>query len=335
MVDSLDPAEACHLYGQTRHGVGWISKKDTHTVIKITKTVLQDVLANPPVQPSDADKHWLDSMLKRGDKERFSIDVNYTPGMAMLMLQRLNRRNRRIILKNLRTHISRLKSGRFILTHQGVAVNTDHELNDRQHRFLGIILTGIPGEIQTTFGAKPVEKTAIDQGARRTTDDMLQMSGKNHTKVRAAAARVCLQLAEGRNPEPDAQMVFHFEQCMETNPDWEEALSLATPMSKVCSTVVPVLVAAFHIRREIASKKRKDKMHDFFHNLASGEKLSGVKLKLRERLKDQRGVAGHSAADSSVILAGRIVQAYNQFVRGRKSLPWNWKEVSKLPGVDM
>lgn len=296
--------------------------------IKLSKALIDEVLANPPVTPTQEEERWVRDRIIRGRKARFTENVDVTRSLAVILI-RLNRSNRRRRLANLRKHMQRLINGTFRLTHQGMAVNVNGELNDGQHRLLAVILTGITAPMQITWGALVEEKNAVDTGARRNAADMQDMAGRSHSFIRAPAAKSIYSLETGVK-DVDAEDVNRYEQeVLGTEPAWEAAIRYAAGLQKLTSHTA-VAVATYHIRK---NSRRADRLDDFFENLDSGANLNGLKLKFREYLISHRGAPTHNFANGVVMQAGFIIETYNRYLRKQRSLPNMWASVTKLPAV--
>lgn len=117
-----------------------------------------------------------------------------TPAMARDMLQK-NPRNRQLRRSNVHYLANEIKSGRWKLTHQGVAVATDGTLLDGQHRLNAIVEADISALINVSFDCDPSLFTVIDTGSARTNADVLRISGgvsSNETTIGAAVKLVYL-----------------------------------------------------------------------------------------------------------------------------------------------
>ena len=68
-----------------------------------------------------------------------------------------------------------LRSGQFRTTHQGLAFDTQGRLRDGQHRLTAIVETGIAAEMLVSTGLTETELQAIDDGRRRTAQQVLSM----------------------------------------------------------------------------------------------------------------------------------------------------------------
>lgn len=114
-----------------------------------------------------------------------------TPAMARDMLQK-NPRNRTLRRSNVHYLANEIKSGRWKLTHQGVAVATDGTLLDGQHRLNAIIEADTSALINVSFDCDPSLFTVIDTGSARTSSDVLRIAGAVNTNETTISAAIKL-----------------------------------------------------------------------------------------------------------------------------------------------
>lgn len=97
-----------------------------------------------------------------------------TPALAASYLER-NKNNRNIRPGVVDAYAREMKSGNWVVQHQGIAFNENGDLVDGQHRLHAIIKANIPVLISVTRGL-PVDCVGgIDQGAKRKFEDVLKM----------------------------------------------------------------------------------------------------------------------------------------------------------------
>lgn len=101
-----------------------------------------------------------------------------TPELAQNWME-LNRRNRPIMNDIVNSYARAMLSGKWNLTHQGIAFDTNGDLIDGQHRLKAVITAGIPVEMNVTVGVerKEGELLEIDVGRSRSYKNIMMMSG--------------------------------------------------------------------------------------------------------------------------------------------------------------
>ena len=81
--------------------------------------------------------------------------------------------NRAIRSRDVEKFIRDLRSGNFLLTHQGIAFDTDGHLRDGHHRLTAIALSGVSADMMVTSGMPKEAFSVIDNGSKRTFEDAL------------------------------------------------------------------------------------------------------------------------------------------------------------------
>lgn len=277
-------------------------------------------------KPTQREINWFKARIERGKRERFTDDnVAVTPGLATLFMQ-INVGNRPLNRTRKAAQVDRLQRGDFILTHQGAAVAKTGVLNDGQHRFAAIIETGLTAPMAITFGAEREEFSVIDQGKPRGAADILGIMGENHTALRASVAKSLLQVKEGKPSTFDPQLIADYATELR-GPAMDEAIRVAMNLARV-SAPTPCAVAYYWIAKNTRKPQHFEK---FWDGLKDGENLSGVKLRLREWMRQKQ--FNQSVADHTIFRAGGIVNAWNSFVLNKRTFSTQWKHVAKLPDV--
>lgn len=101
-----------------------------------------------------------------------------TPVDAAKFLEN-NRSNRRLRPKKVDQYCRDMRAGKFVTTHQGIAVYENGVLADGQHRLMAICKTGIPCRMLVVTGI-PFDEDhilAIDNGSIRSVTDSSSISG--------------------------------------------------------------------------------------------------------------------------------------------------------------
>lgn len=106
-----------------------------------------------------------------------------TPDSARIYLA-FNEKNRTVREKDVHVYASDMRSGHWMLTHQGIAFDETGELIDGQHRLLAVIKSGatVKMTVSRGYSARMLNgvglfaKDVIDRGRGRNTGDQLQIS---------------------------------------------------------------------------------------------------------------------------------------------------------------
>lgn len=109
------------------------------------------------------------------NKRPYNLVMEVTPVLATRWLEG-NTHNRPVS----QAHVDRLAqdilNGRWRLTHQGVAFDTEGLLIDGQHRLWAIIEANTPVQMRVFYNEPPENKGVLDSGERRSNLDILQLT---------------------------------------------------------------------------------------------------------------------------------------------------------------
>lgn len=115
-----------------------------------------------------------------------------TPDVAAALLERNGYygKNRLVRDKRVVQWAAEMKAGRYMLTHQGIAIDWHGNLIDGQHRLLAVIEAGVPVRMLVARGVDPETYKVIDTGTKRTAGDILGQAGVVQSNVTAATLRL-------------------------------------------------------------------------------------------------------------------------------------------------
>lgn len=271
--------------------------------------------------PTARERDWLNEMLARGERERHTVSKRkVTPGLAAAMLE-LNLANRPVTERQIDLHIGRLRRGDFILTHQGIAFSNTRVLNDGQHRLIAIARSGVTGDLQVTFGAEREEHRAVDAGRTRGARDLVGIHVKDVPVLRAAMARIVL-MAESKSGLLDPQLIAEKALAIQAEDATNIALALAHAMKKIAPPA-SVSAAYYWIATHSPAAVR---VNEFFEGMVSGEGLTGVKLKLREWLRDNTIPRSKMTGGQAQWRSAGIILGWNAWIRGMTNARFAWTD---------
>lgn len=99
-----------------------------------------------------------------------------TPKMAERMMTR-NMTNRGVAKGTVKRFAGEMGLGEWLLTHQPIGVDTNHEVIDGQHRLLALIESGHDAPFIIVFGLSPETRYVVDIGRRRSHLDIAHVTG--------------------------------------------------------------------------------------------------------------------------------------------------------------
>jgi hypothetical protein len=121
-----------------------------------------------------------------------------TPAIAAVLLCEHNQWNRDLSLAKVRHLAGSMTRGEWQETHQGVAFYDDENIADGQHRFAAVFLSGITQRFTVFRGLKRKSLEAIDQVAKRTAGDAMQMRGFENGRLAASIAAQLIKYEDMR-----------------------------------------------------------------------------------------------------------------------------------------
>jgi|GEM_PF-1397680 len=117
--------------------------------------------------------------------------LHITPAQAKIYLSKPHPQQRPLMRSKV-VHFARMiKTGQFHYTHQGIAIDTDGNLIDGQHRLHAIVETATPATMQVSTGVSKHAWHAIDIGAKRRISDISGIVGRESEVYRLALHLTC------------------------------------------------------------------------------------------------------------------------------------------------
>lgn len=111
-----------------------------------------------------------------------------TPDKAAELL-RSNTANRPLSTATVRAFAAAMGRGEWQVTHQGIAIDTNGELVDGQHRLAAIVEADVPVEMTVFTEVPPDTFDVLDTGRRRNAADVLAIEGEKSTHQLASMIR--------------------------------------------------------------------------------------------------------------------------------------------------
>jgi hypothetical protein len=111
-----------------------------------------------------------------------------TPEKAEEMLA-ANTANRPLSKPTVRAFAEAMRRGDWLVTHQGIAFDTNGVLVDGQHRLAAVIEADMPVEMTVFTEVEPDTFDVLDTGKRRNAADVLAIEGEKHSATLAAMVR--------------------------------------------------------------------------------------------------------------------------------------------------
>ena len=119
-------------------------------------------------------------------------EILITPAMATAWLEK-NTHNRPLRQSVIVKYARDMKSGRWLRTHEAVAIDREGRIVDGQHRLCAIVLADVPVTMMVAFDAEMDSQLVIDCGAMRSPFDVIRLT-RGHSEVSRAGLSIARQL---------------------------------------------------------------------------------------------------------------------------------------------
>jgi hypothetical protein len=197
-----------------------------------------------------------------------------TPKKAAEFLQ-ANTTNRPLSKSVVQSFSEAMQRGEWLVTHQGIAFDTNGVLVDGQHRLAAIIEADVPVELTVFTDVAEGTFDVLDTGKRRNAADVLAIEGEKSSTMLASMVRT-VWLYENR---PDlgwsggkAAVTNHqIVQTLEAHPKLRDFLSVGEQVSGETGMIKSAAGAASYLVTQI--NKRAD-LSEWFEGLVDGAGLS-------------------------------------------------------------
>lgn len=265
--------------------------------------------------------------------------LDITPQLAADFLE-LNTRNRVLNQQAVADMARQMRAGLWRSTHQGIALDTNGDLIDGQHRLSAIVASGVTVPMLVTTGLEACAFDSIDTGRKRTAADTvgLTLGDAKHRNNIAATLAVEHLVNTGqrlRNVEVPA--------LLEQNPDVRQAVEIGLDTYTAFRGHCPPRALTW-----FAMRARRAALHTanmFLDSLKTGADLPQTSpiLQLRNRLLfGSSGPSSQVKFDrSGVFRQWLICRAWDAFLKGAEmrqlKLPADLDSVTwqTLPGKGM
>jgi hypothetical protein len=257
--------------------------------------------AQPPAPPvGHSVEEWFAEQLRRGERERFAVEVQLTPELAGFLLER-NEDNRVIRQVKLAEMVRAIVAGRWDLNGEPLIISTCGKMNDGQHRCHAVLKSGGAITVMMMFGFARETRRSLDQGGARSVGDVISMSGVNGARDMGSAATRVLQYDKTRRMLNDPYARPGRAEILEFTLANDEALRRSVEASNYKTNTRPVgvprsLLAALHF---LFARVDPEAADVFIKRTIDGADLSSDSpiYRLRDRLTRERNMPFHNKAD--------------------------------------
>lgn len=227
-----------------------------------------------------------------------------------------------------------ISRGEWVLTHQGIAFNTNGNLADGKHRLYAIVAAGTPCTMMVTRGMPPDRFTAMDIGKRRSASDMLAVAGEPHSIVLAGTLRHLLlyetaDVAEWRRARISPDQLLD---TLQRHPGARESAKAGQGMTKVRLSPTAAATAHYLIHQAWPDAP----VDDWYAQLRSGANFApgAPGLKLRNyalTARERPATPAERRTLKSVLHMALLIRAWNDSWTGETWTGVTWREGDTIP----
>ncbi len=168
-----------------------------------------------------------------------------TPETAQKILDDVNQKNRKLRSLLSARYKREMNDGRWQITHQGIAFDTDGVLIDGQHRLLAIVESGIAITILVVEGLSPLARKATDQhGKRRPADSFAIVSSYENPELVGRVTSAINTFANG-DSKPTYDVLEAVAETVNDGIMWAQSESIDRKKKLNSSPVIGAFVYAF------------------------------------------------------------------------------------------
>lgn len=248
--------------------------------------------------------------------------MKVTPEIAADWLENRNTQAQRRLSEYIaKKYAEIMAAGRWLLTHQGVAFDSDGFLIDGQHRLRAVVLSGVTVEMFVTPDCDAATFAVLDNGHKRRASQLVHA---RNAAVIAAAARILAVVSGAVTPDPHTQGGIYdgtmtTDLILEAVDSWPELPNLSAGVVQVYKYAKINQPVHLAVVAQASRSIYRDRLSQWFEGLTSGENLHGndPRLLLRNRFLRDGRVLAHSRS-----------QAYNLVAKA-----WNAHALNKPMGV--
>lgn len=272
----------------------------------------------------------LESWLKRGRSEVFTVVHIVTPDLARLLLAH-NDANRPVAWngfpRSVAAYAGAMKRGEWALNGEAIIVANNGELNDGQHRLHGVIQAQCGVPMQITFGVERDTRHTVDQGIARSPGNVLAIMGEINTNALACELQFLWAMDHGRtlNERPSIDQLLA---TLDRHPESRDAVTAVSKLASHYRISVGYIAGAHYLTRR----------HDaFYADQYLGALTTGLNItntnspiaRLRRQFEDHRAQLKGSKIDRAT-QAALYIKGFNSVLKGRTG-PIAWRATGPAP----
>ncbi|HEY9372566.1 hypothetical protein [Streptomyces sp.] len=244
--------------------------------------------------------------------------VTITPEIARGWLETRNRDNRKMSLVVAARYAEAMKEGRWRLTHQGIAFDSEGFLLDGQHRLKAVDLAGIPVDFNVIPDCDRDTFSVLDVGHKRQANHLID--NPNGTIIAAAARFVgAIDGSLTRNVQAKVYVAqADNDEVLAVIESWPELVEWAPAARAVWGAARLTPSPHLALLAQAARTQHADLIPEWVRGLTEGAGLARADARLHLRNRFGREASRMERSSSNRIdVYSLIVRAWNYYVTNR------------------
>lgn len=268
-----------------------------------------------------------------------SRSVRITPDRAAEWLA-ANTANRPLSRSTVRGFAEAMRRGDWLVTHQGIAFDSEGALVDGQHRLAAIVEAGLPVELTVFTDVEPGTFDVLDTGKRRNAADVLAIDGEKSTATLAAMLRAVWQYENRRDVSWSggaAAVTNHqIRQTLTEHPTIRDFVGLGERIATETGMIKSAAGAAVYLVEQ-ANKTKRNRLVDWHEGVIDGTGLTRTDPRLVFRrtmfamARKQAGVVQRRRDTREHF--GLYVKAFNAWAGGEKISQLRFAAREPVPAI--
>lgn len=230
---------------------------------------------------------------------------------ALLDTMEINRRVSHGVIKG---YAGDMIAGRWMVTHQGIAISTLGRLIDGEHRLRACVLAGVPFKTMVTYDIPPELFYLFDSGRVRPPSDVLYIGGFKDEKLLAGSVRLAMNCDLDDAPLAAKRSRREVLEYANDNPWLCDVLQQVHP----ARTVLPATALAAVIFLSTKDGRHRDMIPSFIDGLVTLANLPKGDARHTLAMWANRERAASKGRWRAEDVFDHIVIAWNAYISGRE-----------------
>lgn len=240
-----------------------------------------------------------------------------TPELAQKWLDTANTHNRNLRPLRVADYARDMRTGMWVENGDALRFAEDGTLLDGQHRLAAVVESRVTVPMLVVSGLAPAAQDTVDDGVRRTLQDVLQLRGEHNATALGAVLRRAF-LWEGypdRSPRGYAKVRPTNAEALDMLKRHPELRVAAAEASRLYSGGVPIPKSALGLMHWLAYRIDESDAAEFFARLQMGDGLTRYDaiFQLRKRAFQMRSATGR---ESDHVYFALLAKAWNLYRDG-------------------